>query len=218
MKYFVTGTDTGVGKTHVTSALVAGLRAAGRGARAVKPIETGWVAETSDATRLAAASGIPLELTIWRALQAPRSPKAAAAHEGRPIDTRALIHWCATQAGDPLFIEGAGGWLVPIAEGVSMRDVAVEAADAVIVVGRAGLGTVNHSLLTIAAVEQRMAMMGLILSRHPDESLAFARENADEISAQTGARVGVFPDDLGVIFDWFSGAFDDHPTHRIALR
>ncbi|MBK9035062.1 MAG: dethiobiotin synthase [Myxococcales bacterium] len=218
MKYFVTGTDTGVGKTHVTAALVTGLRAAGRRARAVKPIETGWDAETSDAARLALASDVPIELTIWRALQAPRSPKAAAALEGRPIDAPALVHWCATQAGDPLFIEGAGGWMVPISEAVSMRDVAVEAADAVIVVGRAGLGTVNHSLLTIAAVQQRMAMMGLILSRHPDESLEFARENADEIAVQTGARVGIFPDDLGAIFDWFTGAFDDHPTHRISLR
>lgn len=217
MKYFVTGTDTGVGKTYVTAALTAGLRRSGRSARAVKPIETGWDPQTSDAAALAASSGRTLSDTVWRTFAAPRSPKAAAQHEGASINATELIAWCARQTGDPLFIEGAGGWMVPITDQLRMRDLAIAVADAVIVVGRAGLGTVNHALLTAEAIEQRALLGGVILSRRPDDSLEFARENAAEIAAQCGARVAVFPDDEAAILGWFDGAFDEQPTQRTPL-
>lgn len=213
MKYFVTGTDTGVGKTHVTVAMTLGLRRAGRRARAIKPIETGWTPGNTDAEQLAAASNARLSESLWQSLQAPRSPKAAAALEGKALDPEALTTWCARQAGDPLFIEGAGGWAVPICAGLRMGDLAVRVADAVIVVGRAGLGTVNHSILTVEAVATRAPLTGVVLSRRPDDDAAFTRENADEIAAQTGARVAVFPDDEGEILAWFHGGFDEQPTH-----
>lgn len=213
MKYFVTGTDTGVGKTHVTVAMTVGLRRAGRRARAIKPIETGWAPGNTDAEQLAAASGSSLPESLWQSLQAPRSPKAAAALEGKTIDHRALATWCTRQSGDPLFIEGAGGWAVPICAGVRMGDLAAQVADAVIIVGRAGLGTVNHSILTVEAVATRAPLTGLVLSRRPDDPVEFTRENAAEIAAQTGARVAVFPDDEDEILGWFHGGFDEQPTH-----
>lgn len=213
MKYFVTGTDTGVGKTHVTAAMTTGLRQAGRDARAIKPIETGWTLGTTDAEQLAAASGQPLAETIWKTFMAPRSPKAAAALERQSIDCAALATWCAARSGDPLFVEGAGGWEVPICPDVRMGDLALQVADGVIIVGRAGLGTVNHSILTIEAVTRRMPLAGVVLSRRPDEALAFTRENADEIAAQTGARVAIYPDDAHDILGWFHGGFDEQPTH-----
>lgn len=213
MRYFVTGTDTGVGKTHVTVAMTVGLRRAGRRARAIKPIETGWSPGNTDAEQLAAASEAALADSLWQSLQAPRSPKAAAALEGRKLDPAALSTWCARQSGDPLFIEGAGGWAVPICAGVRMGDIAAQVADAVIIVGRAGLGTVNHSILTVEAVAPRAPLTGVVLSRKPDDAIEFARENADEIAVQTGARVAVFPDDEEEILAWFHGGFDEQPTH-----
>ncbi|MBK7078766.1 MAG: dethiobiotin synthase [Myxococcales bacterium] len=213
MKYFVTGTDTGVGKTYVTVAMTAGLRRAGRPARAVKPIETGWSPGNTDAEQLAAVSGMSLQESLWQSFKAPRSPKAAAALEGKSIDHKAMTTWCARQSGDPLFIEGAGGWAVPICKDVRMSDLAVRIADAVIIVARAGLGTVNHSILTIEAVAQRAPLTGVVLSRRPEDAVDFTRENADEIAAQTGARVAVFPDDESEILAWFHGGFDEQPTH-----
>ncbi len=213
MRYFVTGTDTGVGKTHVTVAMTAGLREAGRAARAIKPLETGWTPGQTDAEQLAAASGRSLAESHWQHFGAPRSPKAAAALEHQTIDPAALTTWCARCSGDPLFIEGAGGWAVPICNGIRMADLATRVADAVIIVGRAGLGTVNHSILTIEAVMQRAPVAGLVLSRRPDESIDFTRENAGEIAAQTSARVVVYPDDLDDLLGWFHGGFDEQPTH-----
>lgn len=214
MKHFVTGTDTGVGKTHVTAALVTALRAQGRQARAIKPIETGWDQPTSDAARLAAVSGQSIDQTIWLTLAAPRSPRSAAALEGRTIDVAALARWCDAQDSDPLFVEGAGGWLVPITAGYRMRDLAVAIASSVVVVARAGLGTVNHTLLTLDSIEQRAAITGTILSRLPTDDLDFARDNAAEIASATPSPVAIFPDDLATIVGWFAGSFDDAPTHR----
>lgn len=214
MKYFVTGTDTGVGKTHVTAALVTALRVQGRGACAIKPIETGWDPPRSDAAALAAVSGRALGDSIWLTLAAPRSPKSAAALEARAIDPLELARWCDEQSGDPLFIEGAGGWLVPIAHGYRMRDLAVAVASSVVLVARAGLGTVNHTLLTLESIEQRAAISGTILSRLPTDDLDFARDNAAEIASATATPVAIFPDDLATIVTWFSGSFDDAPTHR----
>jgi dethiobiotin synthetase len=201
MIYFVTGTDTGVGKTHVTAALVAGLRTRGRPARAVKPIETGWNETTSDAAALAAASERSLDETILWRLALPRSPSAAARAEGRSIDPRALLAWCRARDADPLLVEGAGGWMVPILDRWRMRDLA-EGLDApVVIVGRAGLGTINHCVLTAEAAP---SAHGIILSRRPDDDLDFARENAAEIRVQICRPVAIFPDDLDAILGWFT--------------
>ncbi len=102
---------------------------------------------------------------------------------------------------------------MPICAGVRMGDIAAQVADAVIIVGRAGLGTVNHSILTVEAVAPRAPLTGVVLSRKPDDAIEFARENADEIAVQTGARVAVFPDDEEEILAWFHGGFDEQPTH-----
>ena len=102
---------------------------------------------------------------------------------------------------------------MPICKDVRMSDLAVRIADAVIIVARAGLGTVNHSILTIEAVAQRAPLTGVVLSRRPEDAVDFTRENADEIAAQTGARVAVFPDDESEILAWFHGGFDEQPTH-----
>lgn len=204
MIYFVTGTDTAAGKTHVTGALTRALRAAGRDARAVKPIETGWDAETSDAARLAEASGRTVADTVLLRFALARSPRSAAEAEGRPIDLAAVADWCGGQTGEIVLVEGAGGWRVPLAEGRTIADLAATIGAPVIIAGRAGLGTINHTVLTIEAVRARgLRVVAAVLSRRPDDDLDFARENAREIEAQTGARVALIPDDLAAIVAWF---------------
>lgn len=195
MKLFVTGTDTGVGKTFVTRRLVEELRSAGRPACAIKPIETGWDEETSDGRALAEASKRSIAETVHLRFAAPRSPRAAAAAEGRQIDFDGLVAWCSAQPGSPLFIEGAGGWAVPI-DRRRMADLAVATADTVLVVARAGLGTINHAVLTIEAARRVRPVEAVILSCRPDDDLDFARENAQAISELTGAYAALFPQDL----------------------
>ncbi|MEZ4399091.1 MAG: dethiobiotin synthase [Kofleriaceae bacterium] len=203
MKYFVTGTDTGIGKTTVTASLVQELRRRGRSARAIKPIETGWNEATSDTVKLASVSGQPVTATCRMRLTMPKSPKAAATAEGLTIDTDALSRWCIRQTGDPLFVEGAGGWHVPIVGAWRMRDLAIAIGAPVAIVAGAGLGTVNHSILTVESVRRSMEPLGVIMSRRPTDDLGFARENAAEIEYQSTVRVALFPDDLDAIVDWF---------------
>lgn len=198
MKRFVTGTDTGVGKTYVTRRLVAELRLAGRPAVAIKPIETGWDEATSDARLLADASGRTIEETVHVRFAAPRSPRAAAMAEGRQIDFDALVAWCRVQPGGPLFIEGAGGWAVPI-DHRRMADLALATADTILVVARAGLGTINHAVLTIEAARQVRPVEAVILSCRPEDDVGFARENAQAIAELTGTYAALFPHDLGAI-------------------
>jgi dethiobiotin synthetase len=204
MRFFITGTDTGVGKTTVAAALIHSLRSTGVAARAIKPIETGWNESTSDARLLATASQAALESSVWMHFDLPRSPSAAARAEGRSIDVDALAIWCAAQVADPLLIEGAGGWMVPIQRDVRMRDLAVRVADTVIVVARAGLGTINHSILTAEAVAATHHLTGIVLCRRPEDDLAFARDNAREIAEQTAVRVAIYPDDCASILAWLS--------------
>lgn len=211
MIYFVTGTDTGVGKTHVTALLVRALRRDGFPARGIKPIETGWpdgdeATTETDAAKLAAASEQETNASVLLRFAAPRSPRAAAAAEGRSIDIEAVVTWCHAQSGTPLFVEGAGGWMVPIGETSRMRDLAGALEATVVVVARAGLGTINHAILTVESVQRTAPLFGVILSRRDEDDLSFARENADEIAGQTGARVAILPDDHAVIEAWFRPA------------
>lgn len=211
MIYFVTGTDTGAGKTHVTALIVRALRAAGREARAIKPIETGWPlapgtdpVSGTDAAVLAKASGRTIGETVMLRFALPRSPKAAAQAEGIEIDPKALVDWCRSRAGEPLLVEGAGGWMVPIEGRMRMRELAAGIGAEVVVVAKAGLGTINHAILTAESVQMTSRLVGVILSRRPEDEIAFARENAAEIAAQTGARVAIVPDDLEQIVGWFA--------------
>ncbi len=166
----VTATDTGVGKTHVTSALVRALRANEARVGAFKPCETGvdhaLDPRSTDAGRLLAALGDPLTgATLDRVckerFRLPAAPLVAARAEGRSIDLTALTNHAASLAaslGDDgvLFIEGAGGLLVPLTDDVTFADwLTTLPAARLLIVARAGLGTINHTLLTIEAARSR---------------------------------------------------------------
>lgn len=169
---FVTGTDTGVGKTVACAWL-----ARHWGADYWKPIQSGTV-EGRDADTVARLAGLAPERIHPSAVElaAPLSPDAAARLEGRRIDL-ADFHLPATPR--PLVVEGAGGVLVPLNERDMMAHLIIRLGLPVVVVARTGLGTINHSLLTLEALRCRtVEIAGIVLVGPPqpatrDAILAF---------------------------------------------
>ena len=170
MNLFLTGTDTNVGKSYVASLLVRALRSEGRDCVGLKPICCG---DREDATLLHAAAEGAIELNdinpVW--LRTPAAPYTAALIENRAIDL-ALIREAFERARakhENVIVEGAGGWLVPIARDYYVSDLAVEMGLPVAIVVANRLGALNHALLTVAAVRARgLECAGLILN-HPSE-------------------------------------------------
>ena len=198
--FFVTGTDTGVGKTLVACALVRGLRARGVDVGAMKPIETGVQAEgprDALALRDAAGGGDALDTVCPQRFALPAAPTVAAAAEGRRVELGAVRRAFAALAARHacLVVEGAGGLLVPAAEGVSMADLAGELGLPLVVVARGRLGTLNHTRLTLeVAAARRLALAGVVIS-HGSTSLTAAEcENLAYLRVELGARlVGEIP-------------------------
>lgn len=195
----VTGTDTNVGKTFVSRALIHALRERGRRVAVMKPVETGVLAEPDDACALRAAAEdpAPLDVICPVRLRAPLAPSVAARLEGRTIDPEDLVRRIGTRAGDAdvLVVEGAGGLLVPIAGTFTFGDLAARCALPLLIVGANRLGTVNHMALT-ARVAQTLglAVRGFVLSQPTPTTDASATSNAGEITALTGLRcLGVLP-------------------------
>lgn len=190
---FVTGTDTGVGKTVVACALLRGLRARDLDVGAMKPVETGVGADGPlDALALRAAAGDvdALEDVCPQRFALPAAPTVAAAHEAREVDLAAIEAACARLAArrDWLVIEGAGGLLVPAARGANMADLAARLGYPLIVVARARLGTLNHTALTLEAARRRgLRIAGLVIC-HADGPLCAAdARNLEALRAEPGA-------------------------------
>jgi dethiobiotin synthetase len=178
---FVTGTDTGVGKTVVACALVRGLRGAGLDVGVMKAVETGVGPEGPlDATALREAAGgtDTLEEVCPLRFALPAAPNVAARREGETVDlnrARRAFEQLASRH-DAVVVEGAGGLLVPITEDVNMADLAAELDLPVVVVARAALGTINHTLLTLCEAERRgLSVAGVVVS-HADGPLSDADE------------------------------------------
>jgi dethiobiotin synthetase len=192
---FVTGTDTGVGKTEVACGLLRAWRASGRDVAAMKPAQSGVEPGTpSDAELLAAAAGTgdPADLVCPYSFAAPLAPAVAARLAGVEIDlARILAAARALASGhDALLVEGAGGLLVPLTARETYADLAVALGYPVLVVARTGLGTVNHAALTVEALRSRgLTVVGVVLNaataaRDPSEAY-----NAAEIERLSGAPV-----------------------------
>ena len=160
--WFVTGTDTGVGKTLVSAALLTTLARSGRRVVGMKPVASGCVASphelrSADAEALRAAANVAADYADVNpyALAAPTAPHLAAAASGVQIDI-ATIHAHYTRLAaraDAVVVEGIGGWLVPINRTQSMADVVRALELPVILVVGMRLGCLNHALLTQHAIQ-----------------------------------------------------------------
>jgi dethiobiotin synthase len=177
---FVTGTDTGVGKTVVSACLVRAWHA-----DHWKPVQTGVATETADTPTVAELSGAAADrLHLPRHVFAqPLSVEAAAAAEGAQV---ILTDFVLPASARPLVVEGAGGVLVPIAPGVLMVDLICRFGLPVVVVARTTLGTINHTLLTLDALRARaLNILGVVLvgPANPGNERAIARHGAVPILA-----------------------------------
>jgi dethiobiotin synthetase len=193
----VVGTDTGIGKTVVTAALVARLRDRGVDARAVKPAQTGFP-EDDDAEYVRWACGDESAAIRLRTFEEPLAPAVAARRADRPIEYDALL----SEARDALaesevgVLEGAGGIRVPLANDPAREivDLVSDLGVPAIVVARSDLGTLNHTALTVEALESRdVSVRGIVLNRYEGASVA-ERTNPAELERMCDCPVWTLPE------------------------
>jgi dethiobiotin synthetase len=195
---FVTGTDTGVGKTVLAAALAAALRAAGVDVAAFKPAVTGLEepepGRPADHELLAAAAGRPPDEVAPYRFGPPVSPHLAAELAGTPLDPATLVAAARALRADVVVAEGVGGLLVPLTLGFTVRDLAVELGWPVVVAARPGLGTISHSLLTVEAARAAgLDVRAVVLTPWPDEPSVMQRSNREAIERLGGVEVATLP-------------------------
>ena len=190
---FVTGTDTGVGKTFVAVGLARLLRGDGLRVGVMKPVETGCDRRgdnlvPSDALQLVTAAGGHQDLALVCPYQfeAPLAPDVAARQEGRTIDPAVILDRFKKIAAshDIVLVEGAGGLLVPIWERYTMADLAGDVGLPLLVVTASRLGAVSHTLLTLAHARSR----GLPVAAYVLNQLTDAPDDAMSTNAELLAR------------------------------
>lgn len=196
---FITGTDTGAGKTVVAAALLAAMAAAGEPVRAHKPAVTGldeasgsWPA---DHVLLATAAGMSPEQVAPLRFGPAVSPQLAAELAGERLEPERM-EAAARAAGrrGPVVVEGAGGLLSPLAERYTVCDLAVALGLPVLIAARAGLGTINHSLLTLRAARAAgLDVLAVVLTPWPPEASVLARANRDAIVSMGQIEVAGLP-------------------------
>lgn len=197
---FIAGTDTGVGKTCVSRALLKLMTDRLLRPMPFKPVETGADPEPRDAFALreaAARTDVPVSAVCPLPFRTPIAPAAAAAAEGTEISLEILRRHFANAAslGSVVLVESAGGLLSPYARGLSGADLAAAFELPVLLIARNGLGTVNHTALAIAEIRRRgLPLLGIILvdvAQAPSPDQPF---NADLIAGATGIQpLGVLP-------------------------
>jgi dethiobiotin synthetase len=191
---FVTGTDTGVGKTVAAAALCLAERQAGKTVLYAKPVQTGLLkAEPGDATFVAAAAKVPVVECLR--FPDPLAPAVAAERVGTSIDVDSLLADLA-KAGDGfdrVVIEGAGGLLVPLTDEVTMADLAERLGAGLVVVTRPALGTLNHTALTLEAARARgLPVDGLVISGWPAAPGVTEQTNLVRLAAMAPV-LGILP-------------------------
>ncbi len=197
---FVSGTDTGVGKTVVAAAIVAALRARGTAVRALKPVITGLDEPAGgwppDHELLAAVAGVTADEVVLRGYGPAVSPHLAAALASDPIDGDQLVRatLAAGEGSQVLVVEGVGGLLVPLADGWDVRRFVAAIGLPLVVVARPGLGTINHTLLTLeAARSSGLVVAAVVLTPWPLQPSVIERSNRDTIANLGEVDVWGFP-------------------------
>ena len=203
-RYFITGTDTGVGKTQVTAALLLAAKAHGLRSLGVKPVAAGCVPAdgrlvNEDALVLQRCSSQSPDYAAVNpvALEPAIAPHIAAERAGISLRAAALTDQVRAQeasGADVLLVEGAGGWLVPLNETETMADLAVALGYPVILVVGMRLGCINHALLTAAAIKAAgLELAGWVANGMTPEMDALA-ENSHTLELRLPAlRLGTVP-------------------------
>lgn len=194
---FVTATDTGVGKTLVTAALARTLTARGCSVGVMKPVETGVGTERrSDAGRLKRAARVPDALDVIRpyGFRLPVAPLDASRSERRGIRIGAILRAYRRLRSqyEFLLVEGVGGVHVPITPTIDVVELIATMNASVLVVGRVGIGGVNHALLTLNALRSRnIPVIALVLNRTTQARTAVARRQERSTAGLLRERAGV---------------------------
>lgn len=186
----VTGTDTGVGKTVATAALACHARLAGIDVAVCKPVQTGSAEGDDDLAEVGRLSGVT-QLHGLASFPEPLGPVAAAERAGLSLPTRDRLVASVRNVETSLtLVEGAGGLLVELgAGGVTLRDVAHDLGAPVLVVVRAGLGTLNHTALTLEALAaQGILCSGLVIGAWPSHPGAAEDGNRTALGALAPVR------------------------------
>lgn len=199
---FITGTDTGVGKTYVTALIARELVAAGRAVGVYKPVASGCrlvgvQIMADDALALWEAAGRPgrLEHVCPQRFLAPLAPHRAAAAEGKKVDAQLLREGLNVWSGqcDIVLVEGAGGLMSPLSDDDYNADLALDLGFPLVVVAANKLGTINatlQTLITAAAYGEGLSIAGVVLNQtdsgRDDASMA---SNLEELAARCGPPV-----------------------------
>jgi dethiobiotin synthetase len=215
---FVTGTDTGVGKTVLAAALAAALRAEGVDVAAFKPAVTGLDepqdGRPADHELLAAAAGRPADEVAPHRFGPPVSPHLAAELAGTALDPAALVAAARGLRAEVVVAEGVGGLLVPLTLGYTVRDLAIDLGWPVVVAARPGLGTINHSLLTVESARAAgLDVRAVVLTPWPLEPSIMQRSNADAIARLGGIEVATLAE-VGLDVDQLARAGATLPYAR----
>lgn len=223
---FITGTDTGVGKTFAAAAIARLLKNRGVNVGVMKPVTSGCIERdnrlvSEDAELLAWGAGLaevnPDNATYL--LKAPLAPSEAASRDGIRIDLSAIrqAYQRLAQQHDFVIVEGAGGLMVPLAGGLLIADLITHLQLPALVVTRPNLGTINHTLLTTFSAKQMgISVTGVIINNYPaepDDAEAYAPHMLGSLA---GAPIlGVFPHveetDLHLMVEQLVDKIEQHP-------
>jgi dethiobiotin synthetase len=229
---FVTGTDTGVGKTIVSAALARLLRMNGINVAVMKPVTSGCrevsgQLVSDDALLLCQAAGIPYSEDVAPyCLREPLAPAEAALAEGVRIDFSHIKSLYERIAADHeyVIVEGAGGLMAPLSGGLLVADLVLELDLALLVVARPGLGTINHTVLTCYAAKQMgLRVAGVIINGMPDNPGRAEQSAPHQIGSLCGAPVlGIWPKsnqsgEMEMV-DELTAWLDGQPETAIVLR
>ena len=188
---FITGTDTGVGKTYVAAGLATALRRHGVDVGVMKPAETGCSMYSGrlipkDAIRLIKASGVRDSLAFVNPyrFRRPLAPVAAAEWERKNVNMGKIInaYHVLLARHDFMIVEGAGGIMVPLSQDATYLDLANAIDIPVLIVARPGLGTINHTLLTISALRRReVPIAGIVINYAKDWKKRLAERTSPQL-------------------------------------
>lgn len=194
MNCFITGTDTGIGKTAVTCGLLTALSACGKRAAGMKPVATGADAAgfNEDVMALLASSmpGLATRAVNPYAFKAPTAPHIAASLEHRVVEWNPLTMAYQTllMAAEVVLVEGVGGWRVPLSQEITQAELSRRWSLPVILVVGIRLGAINHTLLTVEAIKNDCCSLLGWIANVIDPSYSYVEDTIATLTARVDAR------------------------------